>query len=243
MRVVLCCAQTVRSVAIEGDTVATGLQSGGIALFEGSSGRQRATLEGHAQVVIGLAMRDGHVYSGGGDKSVKQWLAASGACVATMAEHTDTIFSVAAGDQVVLSASRDTTVKLWPAGGGPSRHTMKHPERAYGVSVQGDAVATACGDGVVRVWSLVTGECAHALRGHTQAVVSVSLQGRLLASGAYDWKVPGSARVWWLGDDAAWTCIAALDHTTYVRAALLRPNGELWTHANQLKVWGWSAEE
>ena len=63
---------------------------------------------------------------------------------------------------------------------GASTHTLKHPERCYSVSVDGDAVATACGDGVVRVYAAGSGECTHTLRGHTQAVVSVSLRGQLL---------------------------------------------------------------
>ena len=108
------CPETARSVAIEGETVAVGLHDGRISLF--AAGEPSSVLQGHTGAVIGLAMRDGIIYSGGGDATVRLWDATCGECVNTLAEHTDKVFSVAAAaDGTCVSASRDTTVRVWRA--------------------------------------------------------------------------------------------------------------------------------
>ena len=47
-------------------------------------------------------------------------------------------------------------------------------------------------DSTIRVWDLDTGRCRHVLRGHTDSVRCLELQGRFAVSGSYDHTV----RVW-----------------------------------------------
>ena len=85
------------------------------------------------------------------------------------AEHTEPIWSVALSRDYALTASHDSTARVWPIRYGeqgeysqaktPSHATLEHPDSVEGISVDGSLCATGCGDGKVRLWSLVSFTC------------------------------------------------------------------------------------
>ncbi|MEZ4712873.1 MAG: hypothetical protein R3A44_37135 [Caldilineaceae bacterium] len=85
-------------------------------VWERSSGRCVATLEGHGDRVWGVAVTpDGaQIISGSSDRTVKVWERSSGRCVATLEGHRDRVLGVAVtpdGEQIV-SSSDDRTVRI-----------------------------------------------------------------------------------------------------------------------------------
>ena len=91
---------------------------------------------------------------------------------------------------------------MWPEGGGGARRTLKHPDDACAMAVEGDVVVTGCDDGQVRLWSLSSGTLTRSFDwGRTQGRMSaLALCGGLLACGGeYD----GFATVWSIGGSEA----------------------------------------
>jgi WD40 repeat protein len=88
-----------------------------IRVWETSTGRLRAALEGHAFGVYSVAISStGHrVTSGGVDGTVRLWETSTGRLLARLKGHASGVYSVAmsaAGD-VVASGGVDGTVRIW----------------------------------------------------------------------------------------------------------------------------------
>ena len=116
----------VRSLAFspDGETVAVGEQNGPILLVDAASGRIRAELIGHSQMVFGLAFSpDGtRLASASDDGTVRVWGAARGALLLVLRGHRIHATAVAwSPDGNTLASGggdhRDTacTVRLWEA--------------------------------------------------------------------------------------------------------------------------------
>jgi WD40 repeat protein len=138
-------------------------------------------------------------------------------------------FGESAGAAVGLSASHDASVKVWPLSGGVgSLASLPHPDWVCSVSADGETVATGCGDGRLRLWSLGSHKCVRVLDhcaadqyfasdgsntrvrvGNRSPVFSVRLIGGAVLSGGQDQHV----RVWSLNGE----CVAALGHGANVR--------------------------
>ncbi|MCP2359370.1 WD40 repeat protein [Nonomuraea thailandensis] len=80
------------------------------------------------------------------------------------------------------------------AGGAPVRTLRGHRGRVYAVTFAGGLLATAAGDGVVRLWDALSGEPLHRLECHPDGVWPLRLDasGELVAAGGGD----GVVRVW-----------------------------------------------
>src|SRR5262249_47656331 len=96
----------------------------------------------------------------------------------------------------------DATARIWEVSSGRELHRLKAPPlegyRGWvshvAFSPNGTAVASANGDGIVRVWETATGKERLALKGHTDAVGSVVFtpDGKRLISSSSD----NTIRVW-----------------------------------------------
>lgn len=72
--------------------------------------------------------------------------------------------SVDLNDEVVMTGSDDRTVRIRSREGGASRRTLHHPHWVNVVAVEGDTLATGCQDGVVRTFSIASGQRTRELR-------------------------------------------------------------------------------
>lgn len=98
----------------------------------------------------------------------------------------------------------------------------------------GDRLASAGGDGTIRLWDLTTNREINVFTGHEYSInaVAIAPDGLRLASGGAD----GTARIWTLRDAVE---IASFGHRTAVRAVLFASDGRWLITAcdTEVKVW------
>ena len=118
------------------------------------------------------------------------------------------------------------------------RTLLGHARWVYGVAVNNDGTIalSASGDGTVRRWNVVSGECVGVYTGHASYVYDVTLtpDGRLAVSASAD----NTLRVW---DIPSGTCLHVLTgHGRSVRGAAVCANGRLAVSCSSdrtLRVW------
>jgi hypothetical protein len=193
---VLCLAITP-----DGRTLATGYWDGNVnlKLWDLPTGRERATLKGHRQLVHGVAFRgDGKILaSAGWDGTVRLWEVATARERACFTDHDDpSIRSVAftPDGKTLASAGSEVPVKLWEVATRQERAIFgQRVPRLQEVicltfTADGKTLASAHENGTVTLWEVATGrECA-SLSGHTAEIRSVAFtpDGKTLASGSLD---------------------------------------------------------
>lgn len=202
----------VLGVAVSSDGLAAAaLSSGEIVLWDPASCRELRRLRaGRGRASAVDFSPDGRIVAAAaGDGGVRLWKAADGEAVGEFAGHRGKVFGVAfAPDgRLIASCGEDRTARIHvvavapaasapSAGDGDAGRTLPHPQRVYGVawSPAADALATACEDGVVRIWPTLGDAPPLELAGHDDAVnwVTFSRDGSRLASCSSD----GTVRLW-----------------------------------------------
>ncbi len=195
-------ADIVTSVAFspDGNTVATA--SGGVKLWERSTGTEKATLErrkgyGGALLFTGsIAFTpDGSTLAAGnGQGEVELWDTLTWQRRAILPGHyTSAIWSLAfsSDGKILASATRNGTVKLWNIATGRNVLNLRgHANEVHSAvfSPDGKTLASGSGDGTVRLWDAGTGRLRATLSDHTKSVtcVAFSPDGRILASASHD---------------------------------------------------------
>jgi WD40 repeat protein len=181
-----------------------------------SSGwRPQQILRIHSGGVWGVALTaDGQLLAScGEDGTVRLWNVGTGKPVTTLLGHTGGVWGVAlsADGTLVASAGEDGTVRLWEAAfAGRRQWPPAHPAtewlplatlrghigaiRGVAVTADGRLVASAGGDGTVRLWETAARQLLATLPGHTGGAwgVAITLDGRVVASGGFD----GTVTLW-----------------------------------------------
>ena len=254
-------------VAMDGEMIASAGRDQMIKVWSAATGECTATLHGSEGFVYGLALRKGVLISGEGSADsgrARLWtLHASeddeymvtGRQTALLGGHLGAVWSVGIGLDVAVSGSHDATCQIWllSASGSQVRSigTMEHPTNVYSVSVEGDAAATACGDKIVRLWSISSCTCLRQME-HCAALPGgrrlslgegletdakafrdglfpfcVHLAGAVLVSGGGPDK---NVKVWNLADTYSTVgtdneSVTTLAHGATVRGCLISPRG------------------
>jgi WD40 repeat protein len=181
-------------------TLASASHDGTLKLWDMTTGKERATLQGHtkedketseaAYGVESVAFSlDGKTLAAAAhDMTVKVWDVAT-ARRSTLQGHTHAVYCVAfsSDSKTLASASGDKTVKLWDLATGKERATLHgHTESVMSVAFcsDGKTLASASSDKTVKLWDVATGKELATLQGHEAMVYSVAFSpdGKTLAS-------------------------------------------------------------
>ncbi len=123
---------------------------------------------------------------------------------------------------LIATGHRDSTARVWDISYAMVSE-FRHPDQVRGVAISPDdlRLATACADGIVRLWDLPGGMFMTELRGHTDAVNSVrfSPDGSLVVSAGDD----RTARVW--NSISGQLLLTLTGHVDQVFSASFSPDG------------------
>lgn len=111
------------------------------------------TFVGHSDTVRGLAVMNGlGILSASHDGSVRLW-ALTGQLLMEMVGHTSIVYSVDSHvSGLCVSGSEDCSAKIWKD--GVCVQTIEHPGCVWDAKfLENGDIATACSDGVVRIWT------------------------------------------------------------------------------------------
>jgi eukaryotic-like serine/threonine-protein kinase len=142
------------------------------------------------------------------------------------------------GLRVVSTGEDDTTLRLWDVESRKELRALGRHEdlRTVVFSLDGSRLASAAGDGSIKLWSVATGENLHTLTGHRTGVIEVAFSpdGRFLASGSLD----GDVRLW--DAEAGWTSRSLRGHTDIVQGVAFSSDGKRLVSGSfdrTVKVW------
>ncbi|KAK2983406.1 hypothetical protein RJ640_012329 [Escallonia rubra] len=150
----------------------------------------------HADSISCLAVRNGLIYSGSWDKTLKVWRIGDLKCLESIKAHDDAINGLVASKGVVFSASADGKIKVW--GLANQLHSLMgilegHRDASFNavvVSEDGRWVYGGGSDGYLMGWKGNAGFDSWRLvcevRGHKMAVLCMCLRGDILCSGSAD---------------------------------------------------------
>ncbi|KAK3292420.1 uncharacterized protein B0H64DRAFT_365317 [Chaetomium fimeti] len=185
----------------DGKTLASGSNDSTIQLWDGVTGRERQTLQGHTHRVQSIAFSpDGKTLaSGSDDRTIRLWDAVTGRERQTLKGHTRGVQSIAFSPdgKTLASGSDDRTIRLWDGVTGRERQTLEgHNDwvRSIAFSPDGKTLASGSDDSTIQLWDGVTGRERQTLKGHTRAVRSIAFSpdGKTLVSGSDDFTI----RLW-----------------------------------------------
>ncbi|GFQ03817.1 phospholipase a-2-activating protein [Phtheirospermum japonicum] len=112
------------------------------------------TFRGHTDTVRGVAaMPNLGILSASHDGSIRLW-ALSGELLMEMAGHTSIVYSVDAHmSGLIVSGSEDCSAKIWRD--GVCVQSIEHPGCVWDAKfLENGDIATACSDGIVRIWTV-----------------------------------------------------------------------------------------
>jgi WD40 repeat protein len=164
----------------DGTVVATSGADRTARLWDVATGAEILTLAGHDGTVFSIVLSaDGRqALTASLDGTARLWDAESGALVRTFSGHDDWVFDAdfAPDGTAIATASKDGTVRLWSVATGRVEATFAHPERVNAVAFTGSdrTVATACHDGVLRIFRPGKPDPVQQYHGHDGAVWTVA---------------------------------------------------------------------
>ena len=230
----------VNDIAFSPDsqTLVTASGDGTAKLWEARTGRPLGSFGTWAKIATVGGLRsaafspDGHhLATAGDDATAKVWDLATGRLRLSL-PHTNVVSSILYspdGHRLITAVGvwdvghpTPSDAAVWDAATGRQLHTMPHPRVVLGVgiSLDGRLIATACADGLARLWDASNGRHITTLEGHTGPLQEVAFShvGRWIATASED----KTCKVW---DVRTFRHLMTLaGHTAPVRCVTFSPD-------------------
>lgn len=196
--------------AADGRAVLAGTGDGAVVRWSWLEGTVVNESAAHRAAVTALALTpEGDLFTAGHDGALRRWDAA-GALRATL-DGTPPITAVAIGQSIVASGGADGTLTFWTENGERRGRVEAHTGKINALALRpdGQLLASAGDDGMIRLWTWPTGEPGGQWPAHEGPVLSVAFapDGSALASSGAD----GMARLWALPDGAPIATVTVIE--------------------------------
>ena len=141
---------------------------------------------------VGFVPNQQQLLAAGADGKVQLWSLTDGTTLKTFEGSTAAIAEIAItpNGQTLCAVGDDKTLQLWKMADATRTFTVAHPQAIRSVTVSADStrVATACADGLVRVFDIATGVLLESFREHApgtavQSVRYVNDSATLISTG------------------------------------------------------------
>ncbi|AOR37577.1 hypothetical protein BFF78_37655 [Streptomyces fodineus] len=144
----------------DGRVLATGDTGATVRLWDADTGRTRAVLTGHTDVVAALAFSgDGHTLaSADASGTIRLWDVATGKSRAVLTDNATSV-AVSPDGRTLAVGHDDGTVRLWDVSTLTVRSTLRGrrlPVNAVAMSPDQRMLATGSEDGTIQLWKLTT---------------------------------------------------------------------------------------
>jgi WD40 repeat protein len=211
-------------------------------LWDSTSGRSRAVMNGHSRPVTGVQLTpDGKILSWSEDGDLRLWDLTTYCCQAVFTGHSSPVTGAkSTPDGCISSWSEDGELRLWDIATGRCRSVLPGPSGhvLVGVTIlkQNRTLSwtrerTGLWDSSLRLWD---GKTETVLEGHQRPVSGALLS---LNDSIVSWSDDCTLRVW---DSTTGQCRVVLEgHTDSVSDAQLLPDGRIlsWSQDASIRVW------
>jgi WD40 repeat protein len=187
-------AVSALGLSADGTKLATGSKTGGVKLWTAAEFKELFNMSGHTGAVTSVAFSaNGQtLVSSGADRTLRFWNVANGQLIAVVGAHAGSANSVVfnPNNTVAYSGGEDGFLKFWQVPPPAAKPLPAHaaPLRALAQSVDGNQIATAGDDKIVRISALATAKEARALTGPAAPITSVAFAANaaFVAAGTAD---------------------------------------------------------
>jgi len=202
---VLAASAEVRCLAFspDGDRVATGAGDGSVAVWDAATGALLRTFHGHTEAVRAVQFSaDGRLLvTAADDRTFRVVELPSGVLRFASLPAGSPLTSACFTPDAAVVVTSGASARCIDIATGKERWRLPHAETVVAAAFAAVPArcATACVDGVARVFDCASGECVATLRGHHGALRAVTFarDGSTLLTSADD----GTARLWSLAPD------------------------------------------
>jgi len=206
-----------------------------VRLIDPSTGKEVATLSGHADYVRSIAFSpDGKMLAAGGGPpqrsgEIKIWDLQSHQLLQTMQGDKDCIYSIAwsPDGKIIASGSYDKMVKLWDVASGKElKNLQDHIDAVFALafSPDGKHVASASQDRTVKVWDVATGNRLYTLSDALDGLIGIaySPSGEQIAAAGYDKTI----YIWTVGETEGTLKQSLIGDEDSILALVWSPDGK-----------------
>jgi WD40 repeat protein len=192
--------------APDGALLATASRDRTIRLWNAQTLAEAGVLRGHEGTVysVRFSPQGDRLVSASQDGTVRVWSVADRReerVIAAATGRTRIFRATFSPDaSLIAAAGEDGLAQVWRADGTPVQR-LRHPQRvnAVGFLAAGTQLATASGDGLLRIWDVATGRETARRRGHADGIMALAIRpdSAAVVTGSDD----ETARVWNATDD------------------------------------------
>ncbi|MCS6882264.1 MAG: hypothetical protein RMK84_15625 [Oscillochloridaceae bacterium] len=194
----------------DGSAVVAGTSDGAVVRWSWPEGAVVNEIAAHRATVTALALApEGDLFTAGHDGALRHWDAA-GALRATL-DGMPPVTAVAIDQGIIASGGVDGTLTFWTESGERRGQVEAHAGKINALALRpdGQLLASAGDDGMIRLWTWPAGAPAGRWPAHEGPALSVTFapDGSTLASSGAD----GTARLWALPDGAPMATLTVIE--------------------------------
>nr|KAG5713481.1 hypothetical protein BaRGS_025029 [Batillaria attramentaria] len=161
---------TVMTILVHGEMLASGAKDKSCKVWNIQTGKCQRTFR-HRHPVLAVALSAEVCITGCEGGRVKVWELNSGQLIKNLSGHHGPVTAIKFDRWHIITGSKDGYALAWSALGRHNRclTAFRHPKEVLCLEFMYLRVITGSGDGRLRIWNMVTGQCCRIMRGNSRS--------------------------------------------------------------------------